>query len=41
MLGRDYFDGRLMDFLQSLDLEPEAFAKITHRNAQRLLGEPG
>ena len=41
LFGRDYFDGRLMDFLQSLDLEPEAFAKITHRNAQRLLGEPG
>ena len=41
LFGRDYFDGRLMDLLQSLNLDREAFAKITHRNAQRLLGEAG
>ena len=37
LFGRDYFDTRLMDYLLSLDLPPDAFAKITYQNAQRLL----
>jgi len=39
LFGRDYFDTRLMDFLTSLELPEEAFAKITHLNAQRLLSD--
>lgn len=37
LFGRDYFDTRLMDFLLEIKLPPEAFAKITHRNAEHLL----
>ena len=37
LFGRDYFDTRLMDFLLECQLPEGAFAKITHRNAQRLL----
>lgn len=37
LFGRDYFDTRLMDFLLELTLPPEAFAKITYQNAERLL----
>lgn len=37
LFGRDYFDTRLMDFIQSLELPAEVFAKITYQNAQRLL----
>ena len=37
LFGRDYFDTRLMDFLLSIELPAEAFAKITYQNAQRLL----
>lgn len=39
LFGRDYFDTRLMDYLQSLNLPEEAFDKIAHKNAQKLLGE--
>ena len=39
LFGRDYFDTRLMDYLQSLDLPQEAFDQITYKNALRLLGE--
>ena len=39
LFGRDYFDTRLMDYLQSLELPEEAFDKITYKNAQKLLGE--
>lgn len=39
LFGRDYFDTRLMDFLVGLELPGEAFAKITHQNAQRLLAD--
>lgn len=39
LFGRDYWDGRLMAFLKTLDLQPEVFVKITCRNALRLLGE--
>lgn len=37
LFGRDYFDTRLMDYLTELELPEEAFAKIAHRNAERLL----
>jgi predicted TIM-barrel fold metal-dependent hydrolase len=39
IFGRDYFDTRLMDFIQGLDLPREAFDKITYQNALKLLGE--
>ena len=39
LFARDYVDGRLMEFLQSLNLEPAVFDKIAYRNAQRLLGD--
>ncbi|MFT5368702.1 MAG: putative TIM-barrel fold metal-dependent hydrolase [Candidatus Latescibacterota bacterium] len=39
LFGRDYFDTRLMDYLQGLNLPEEAFDKITYQNAQKLLGE--
>ena len=39
LFARDYFDGRLMAFLKSLDLEPAVYDKIACRNAQRLLGD--
>ena len=41
IFGRDYFDTRLMDFIQGLDLPGEAFDKITYQNALKLLGEDG
>lgn len=37
LFGRDYFDTRLMDHLEQLDLPQATFAKIAHGNAQRLL----
>ncbi len=37
LFGRDYFDTKLMDFLIELSLDPEAFKKITFKNAERLL----
>ena len=37
--GRDYFDTALMDFFQGLSLPADAYDKITHRNALRILGE--
>ena len=37
LFGRDYFDTRLMDYLLELELPPDAFEKITYKNAQRLL----
>ena len=37
LFGRDYFDTLLMDFLLELSLPPEVFAKITYKNAERLL----
>lgn len=39
LFARDYVDGRLMEFLKSLNLEQEVFDKIACRNAQRLLGD--
>ena len=39
LFGRDYFDTRLMDYLQRLNLPKEAFDKITYQNAQKLLGD--
>ena len=39
LFARDYVDGRLMDFLKTLNLEPAVFDKIAYRNAQRLLGD--
>ena len=39
LFGRDYFDTRLMDFLQEVDLPEDVFDKITYKNAQKLLGE--
>ena len=39
LFGRDYFDTRLMDYLQRLNLPKETFDKITYQNAQKLLGE--
>ena len=37
LFGRDYFDTRLIDFLNQLNLPGEAFDKIAYQNAQRLL----
>ncbi len=37
LFGRDCFDDRLMDYLRTQDLPREAFDKITHRNALRLV----
>ena len=39
LFARDYFDTRLMDHLQSLELPQGAFDKIRYRNALKLLGE--
>ena len=39
LFGRDYFDTRLMDYLQRLNLPKDAFDKITYQNAQKLLGD--
>ena len=36
--GRDCYDGRLHETLQSLDLSPDATENIYHRNAEKLLG---
>ncbi|MFT5086211.1 MAG: putative TIM-barrel fold metal-dependent hydrolase [Planctomycetota bacterium] len=37
LFGRDYFDTRLMDFIQEQNLPAVAYDKITYQNAQRLL----
>ena len=37
LFGRDYFDTRLMDYILDLKLPTEAFDKITHANARRVL----
>jgi len=37
LFGRDYFDTRLIDYLQELDLPDESFERITHLNARRVL----
>ena len=37
LFGRDFFDSRLMDHLKDLNLPEDVFARITCRNAQRLL----
>ena len=37
LFGRDYFDTRLMDYLQELNLPQDVFEQITYKNAQRLL----
>jgi predicted TIM-barrel fold metal-dependent hydrolase len=41
LFGRDGFESRLMDHLRTLALPESAMEKITHRNALRLVGEPG
>ena len=37
LFGRDFFDSRLMDHLEDLQLPDDVFSRITCRNAQRLL----
>lgn len=37
LFGRDYFDSRLMDHLTQLQLPEDVFARITCKNASRLL----
>jgi predicted TIM-barrel fold metal-dependent hydrolase len=37
LFGRDYFDTRLMDYLQELNLPQDVFEQITYKNAQRVL----
>jgi len=37
LFGRDYFDGALYQFLQSCHLSPQAWQRITHENALRLV----
>ena len=37
LFGRDYFDSRLMDYINELDLPQDVFKQITYKNAQRLL----
>ena len=37
LFARDFYDGRLHEFLQTLDLPQEAAEDIYHRNAERLL----
>lgn len=37
LFGRDCFDSKLMDFLKTQDLPRDAWDKITHRNALRLV----
>lgn len=37
LYGRDCFDDRLMEFLKSQDLPKDAWDKITHLNAQKLV----
>ena len=37
LFGRDYFDARLIDHLQSLDLPDQSFERITSLNALRVL----
>ncbi len=37
LYGTDYYDRSLLDFLESLELDPEVFKDITYRNAARLV----
>lgn len=41
LFGRDYFDGRMQEFLDTLDLPEEARGKLYAGNARKLLGDTG